>query len=229
MKMKIKFNFEIKYLIIIVCLFFIFSVISIFQIKKTNFKDKKENSNVVIACPAPNQKIKIAVCPTFYNDLKNIETDKFEIILTNSTKESLVSLGNKRVDIVLAGRTLLPNEKKFKSETVNNPENYYSFLSDQETEIYTDDFSNHKFYTDLDVEKVRKDLDIKEVSRVDNVYEYLDKGVIISSWGNTDYNRAKIVHVLNPDKSRLKISRLPVIYYQSGCEKHIINELKKNL
>lgn len=174
-------------------------------------------------------KIKIATCPTFYEDIKKLDQEKFELIFTNSSTESLDLLANANVDIVLSGRILMPEEQYFDYEIIDNAKNYYSFLSNNSKHIYTDDFDSYSFFTDLELEKIKKDLSIKNIYKVDNVYDYLNDGVVITSWDNTDFTKSYIVHVLNSDTSRLKISRIPILYYKSDFELQIILEVKNIL
>jgi len=52
------------------------------------------------------------------------------------------------------------------------------------------------------------------ISQVENVYQYMDEGIIITSWENTDYNRAEIIHLLENNGRRVKLSRQATAYYK---------------
>lgn len=200
--------------------------ISIFSLSKNNTDQNIGHSSPEI-CPAPNNKAKLAICPTFYNKVDYLDKEKFEIIKTNSSSESLNLLKNKEVDFVISGRTLLPEEGYFENITIGKGDLYYSFLSSDNAQINVKDFNLYNFYTDLDLNILYKDLGIKNIKKVNNVYEHLEKGVIITSWENTNLHKAKIVHVLNNDNSRLEISRIPTLYYQSNCNPLLIDEINK--
>lgn len=156
---------------------------------------------------------RIAVCPTFadYN-LDGLFPD-IELVPTNSTAQSLSMLRDDRVDHVVAGRKLLPHEEylNFKSTILENVG--YSFLSSLVNSITTRDYDGVDFFTDLDVDVLKKELGIKTITKVDDVYAFLDKGVVITSVENTDYTRADLVHVFEADQSRrVRLSRTPILY-----------------
>ncbi len=183
-------------------------------------------SDVTGVCPFFIDKIRVAACPTFYEDIVKLDTEKFDLIFTDSTSDSLYLLSNNKTDVVLSGRILMPGEGNFKKEVLTDSNSHYSFLSNFSRKIYVSDFDLYDFYTDLDINKVKDDLGIKKVSKVLDVYEHLGSGVIITSWNNTDLERSEIVHVLNDDNSRLKISRIPTAYYKDDCDKQTILEIK---
>jgi len=177
-------------------------IILVFLFNKNNFYLSKDSIN---------NKIKIAVCPTYLYLIGDIyKSGNYKIIPAKTTAESIDLFQNKQVDIILSGRTLKPNEPKMKSLIIDQG---YSFLAKMETTIYNENLDDITFYTDLDIKKIKKDININRVNKVEDVYDYLDKGIIITSWENTDYNKAKIVHVLENNGERLKISRRPTIYF----------------
>lgn len=183
-----------------------------------------ENSTLEV-CPAPNSRATVAICPTFYDRAEQLDKEKFELIKTNSSSESLNLLKRKEVDFVIAGRKLLPEEEYFESILIGEKDIYYSFLSLNNEQINVNDFDSYNFYTDIDLNLIKKDLGIDKVEKVDDIYKHLEKGITITSWENTDLNRAKIVHVLNNNGSRLELSRIPTLYYQSNCDKASIEEI----
>lgn len=195
-----------KNTIFIILLFFLITL-SMFFIKNGNSNIKNaENNNMV------ENKIKVAVCPTFYDyNLSNI-LNNYETIKTSSTAESLNLLSSNLVDYVLAGRKLKPNEENNDLEFKILENIGYSFLSNKINSITTEYFDSHVFYTDLDLENIKKDLNIKNIQKVDNIYDYLDNGIIITLIENTDYSRANLVHVLDENNNRLKLSRTPILY-----------------
>ncbi len=174
----------------------------------------KQDSNSVINELLDQEKIKIAACPTCFEITKNINTDKYEIIKTASTAESLSLLQERKVDMILAGRTLKPDEPQMDGLLIKEG---YSFLSDKEITIYFDQLKNQTIYTDLDIEDIKNVLSLQKIEQVNNVYNYLDKGIVITSWENTDYARAKITHILKTNGERFELSRRPTIYCPHIC------------
>jgi hypothetical protein len=169
------------------------------------------------------KKIKIAVCPTYHKMAKNIDAEEYEFIETGATAESLNLLKNNKADMILAGRALKPTEPKLKSLLVKKEG--YSFLSDQVKVIKVGDLNNYDIYTDLDSALIKKEFSIKKIHEVDDVYKFLDKGIVITSWENTDYARAEIVHVLEDSGERAPLSRRPTLYFSQTREEDA-NKLK---
>jgi len=163
------------------------------------------------------KKLKIAVCPTYHKMAKNIDAEEYEFIETKSTAESLNLLENNNADMVLAGRVLKPSEPKLESFLVKKEG--YSFLSNQSKVVKFEDLNNYDLYTDLGSTLIKKAFSIKKINQVDDVYKFLDKGVIITSWENTDYARAEIIHVLKDSGERVSLSRRPALYFSQAYEK----------
>ena len=138
------------------------------------------------------KRIKIAACPTCIDSVGTIEDERYEIVPTASTAESLQLLRYEEVDMILAGRTLKPGEAKMEAIVL---EQGYSFLSKEGGFLYRDELHDQTFYTDLKKEEIEKKIALETIQEVEDVYEYIDQGIIITSWENTDYGRAKIVHI----------------------------------
>ncbi len=179
------------------------------------FNFNKQNKDQVFTGKIPVQeKIKIAACPTCYKLSEKLGLEKYQVIKTNSTAQSVALLESGQVDMILAGRTLKSNEPKLDYLLI---EEGYSFLSNQEATIFIDQLNNYNIYTDLNVAGLKEKLSIEKIQIVDNVYEYLDRGIIITSWENTDYNKAEFVHLLERNGERVKLSRRPTIYCPNIC------------
>ncbi len=179
------------------------------------FNFNKQNRNQVFIDEMPAQeKIKIAACPTCYELSKKLSLEEYQIIKTNSTAHSIALLESGQANMILAGRTLKPNEPKLDYLLINEG---YSFLSNQETTIFVDQLNDYNVYTDLNAEELKQEFPIEKIQTVNNIYEYLDKGIIITSWENTDYNQAEIVHILERNGERLKLSRQPTVYCPNVC------------
>jgi hypothetical protein len=176
----------------------------------------------------------VAVCPTYQSLRDELIEDGFEVIKTNSTSESISLLRNGSVNLVISGRKPKSAEIDLKYKAVQL-EGHYSFLSEKSLTIYEDNLSLYDIYTDQDTEKVKKIFKVENIAKVDNVYEYLDKGIVITSWNNTDYSRSSVVHILNFEGTRNPKSRMPFIYYSTNANNYVdvieevaINNLKES-
>ena len=169
------------------------------------------------------KKIRVAVCPTYHKMVESIDTEEYEFVKTGATAESLSLLMNNYADIVLAGRVLKPSEPKLQSILVR--EEGYSFLSDHSRMVMVKDLNRYDIYTNLDIALIKKLFSVEKVHQVDDVYESLDKGIVITSWENTDYARAEIVHVLQDSGEREPLSRRPTLYFSQAHAKEA-NDLK---
>ncbi len=203
---------------IVIFFLFLFS----FLILNQTIKTKNTSLN---ACGVSLVKNRIAACPTFHKYLRNLDQDIFDVYFTNSSSESFYLLENNQVDLILSGRTLKLDENFFPNKVLGDYNNYYSFLSANTKTIYLNELNFYNFYTDLDRNKVKKDLGIEEIEEVENVYNFLNDGIVITSWERTDFSKSEMVHVLKEDDSRLELSRIPIIYYKEDCDLNIIMKL----
>lgn len=174
---------------------------------------KKDNANQPDFA-YQKEKVRIAVCPTCYETARRLDAEEYQVILTASTAESLSLLKNNQVDMILSGRTLKPSEPDMNFILI---EDGFSFLSSQEISISLGELNSYVVYTDLDSELLKRYFSIKTIQKVDDVYMYLNHGIAITSWENTDYSRAKIVHVFEESGERVKLSRRPTIYCPAIC------------
>lgn len=170
------------------------------------------------------EKIKIAVCPTYYNIADFFPTSEYEVVKTNSTANSLGLLNNNHVDYVLSGRPLKSSEGDFKREFISKKG--YSFVSTKDKIVNTNNLEDETVCTDLDKEIIETDLNLKNVKQVQEISECESGSIIVTSWDNTDYNKFKIVHVINSDGSRHVLSRTPILYCHNKCSQNIINQIK---
>lgn len=161
------------------------------------------------------EKIKIATCPTLYELSKKLDLEKYQVIKTGSTAQSIALLESGQVDMILAGRTLKPNEPQMDYLLIDEG---YSFLSNQEATIFVDQLNDYNIYTDLNAEELKQKFPIEKIQTVGNVYKYLDKGIIITFWENTDYEQAGIVHLLEKNGTRVKLSRRATVYFPIICD-----------
>ena len=169
--------------------------------------------------------VKVAVCPTFYNSISSLDKEIYPV-KTQFTSESISLLTAGKVDYVLAGRILKPGEKIFPFAILGSG---YSFLSSEEKTITEKELQNLNIYTDIDVEEVNQVFTLDNVSRVSDVYNYLEEGIVITSWNNTDYSLAKPVHLVDKNGKRNLNSRIPILYCSNICDKKLVDLLKANL
>jgi hypothetical protein len=173
-------------------------------------------------------KTKIAACPTLISFIENLDKKRYEIIATNSTSESISLLNRGLSDFILAGRTLKPGEPKLDAHIIKKG---YSFLSDGEKTILKNNLHNYNIYSDLELYDINQ-LGLGSIAIVEDVYQFLDKGIIVTAWENTNYLQAEIVHVLENNGNRFALSRQPALYCPISCEtdeaKKLISIFKNN-
>jgi hypothetical protein len=154
----------------------------------------------------------IAVCPTFYTSVDNLG-DGYTVVRTESTAESLQLLDSGRVDFAIGGRMPLPEEENLEYMVLDDSERF-SFLFKESVVVMEKNLRDMVVYTDQDVDLIREIFGITEVVVVEDVYEYVQEFVIITSWDNTDYSKGNIVHLLDSNGSRNYNSRIPVLFYR---------------
>lgn len=169
------------------------------------------------------QSLSVATCPTFLESLENFWKDKGAVASTNNTAESLQLLSKNEVDFVISGRPLKPGEGEFEHFFINR--SGYSFVGTFEANLYLSDLKNLPIYTDLDIDQIKKDLDLNNLIFIDNIYNRPQPSLAITSWENTDYSRAQIVHILNLDGSRHPLSRTPILYCNK-CAQEVVSMFK---
>jgi hypothetical protein len=211
--------------------FLIFFVLCLFVVFIFLFSQTRQNNPKILGeadkTELESKPVKIATCPTFYNILSSkFQMNEYEVVKTSSTSESLSVLERQEVDYAIGGRILMPGEKEFDFRKIGNG---FSFLSYKETVIFEDDLKENFFYTDLDPDFLKDIFGIVKIMKVRNVYDYLDKGIVITSWENTDYSLARIVHVINFDGSRNILSRIPIVYCLEPCEENFVEKMEKLL
>lgn len=177
--------------------------------------NKKENADQRI--------IKIAVCPTYHQLVEKTNEQKFEFVQTSSTAESLDLLEKGEVEMILTGRLLKPDEPQHDLLVVG--QEGYSFLGQQEKIIFEEDLKNYDIFTDLEPEEIKNKFSVEQVFAVDDVYNFLDQGIVITSWENTDYTRAGMIHLLEKDGRRNILSRRLNLYCPASCQTITTQEL----
>ena len=161
-------------------------------------------------------KISVAVCPTYYEAVDGLG-EEYKVVKTQSTLESLQLLDSGTVDFAIGGRTPKLGEEQFKY-TVLDDTDRYSFLFKESIAITEKELVGMVVYTDQDVDKIKEIFGIENVKRVDDIYKYVEDSVTITSWDNTDYSKAEIVHLLDSDGNRNPNSRIPILYYREGTD-----------
>ncbi len=156
--------------------------------------------------------ITVAVCPTYYDSVNNLG-DEYMVVRTESTAESLLLLDSKRVDFAIGGRTLMPEEEHLEYTVLDDKERF-SFLFKEGIVIMEEKLRGMVVYTDQDVDLIKEIFGITDVKEVEDVYEYVQEFVVITSWYNTDYSKGNIVHLLDSNGKRNYNSRIPILYYR---------------
>lgn len=156
----------------------------------------------------------VAVCPTFYYMAEGMENNsKINIIKTGSTSESLGLFKGGTVDFIVSGRALKKGEPQLPSIKIGKG---YDFIFKNEIVIYEKEMGDFLFYTNLSKEEIVQEFEYiseKNLIEVENIYEYLNEGIVITHLN--DFSKGEIVHILKENNSRVRLSRLPRIYYRN--------------
>jgi len=154
--------------------------------------------------------LRVAACPTYHGSISQLDPKKYELFFSESTAQSINLLENDLVDIIVSGRTLKPNENIAYSLVLGKG---YSFLSNSEHLLFINELKEYNVYTDLEIQEIKNIFPVINISRVENVYDYINEGLIITSWEETDYNNAEVVHLLENNGQRVKLSRQATAHY----------------
>ncbi len=165
--------------------------------------------------------IKIAACPTFYYLLAEIESDQIQTIKTQSTAESINLLEEEEVDLIISGRPLKEQEPDFLF-TIIGPG--YDFLFEKELFMKEEQMQDIIFYTNLSIDKISEDFSyITKIEKVDNILDYLQKGIVITKLENR--LKGELVHIVKENGSRVRLSRRPRLYSFSQEKIDIISKI----
>lgn len=155
----------------------------------------------------------IASCPTFWHMLEGLEDEDLEKYYTESTGQNVQGVLSGDIDAFISGRALHPEEPDLNRKILGPG---FSFISDESREVFVGSLDEYEFYTDESKEEVIDSFEgitDDNLHRVEDVYGYLENGLVITSLENTDYSRGEIVHVLYENGSRHRYSRTPALYY----------------
>lgn len=177
----------------------------------SNKEVNPDSSGKIVPGTKDSEAIKVAICSTYQYLFDEISAYGYVVVKTNSTAESIDRLRKREVDVVISGRKPLPSELDLQYKMLVLP-NRYSFLSTESIPVTSEDLGLSKVYTDQNIEEIKTQFTLNEIKSVNNVYEYLNEGIVITSWENTDYSKASVVHVLQRDGTRHPNSRTPVVY-----------------
>lgn len=164
----------------------------------------------------------IAACSIPYNKYKSLIPYPHKIIETSSTAESMELMKMNKVDLVISSRTKLTEERAEKGFVLKKG---YAFLSNRQFFVFQEELSSYKIFTDQDVDLIKDLFSLEEVEFVFNPYDFLDKGIVITSWDNFDYSKAELVHVFNNKGEVLLASRQPALYCLNSCEEGFFEEI----
>lgn len=161
-----------------------------------------------------NRTLIAAICPTVHYMTEDLKEEGFEVIKASSTPESLSYLENGEVDFAICSRIPAPGEPNFSHEVIGEG---YSFFSGEEMLVMEETMGNYTYFTDQFVSKVLSrfpNIPYEKITRVEDVYDYIDSGIIITTVENTDYSVSEVVHIFNEDGERVRFSWAPVLYYR---------------
>jgi hypothetical protein len=185
--------------------------------------NSKQTEPMLTTSLPTKEKIKIAACPTCYEADKKLDKEKYEIVPTATTAESATLLARGSVDMLLAGRTLKPSEAAADFLVLTGG---YSFLGDKQLNLDINEIKDRTIFTDLDPVELKNNLPDFTFKQVDDVYDYITKGIVLTTWENTDYSRAEIVHVYENNGRRLAMSRRPTLYCPTNCQDEVATDIK---
>ncbi len=170
----------------------------------------------------------VSTCSTFYSLLREESLKNITLIDLDSSQNALATAENTRINTALIGRKPKPKETVLNCIKLEGYEGY-SFISSEEQTIYLTELQEQEIYTSLNPEKLSSKFNLNKVSRVENVYDYIDIGIGVISWESMNYAEANMVHVLNPDDSRFLPSRAPYLCCKNICDENIINQLTQSI
>ncbi len=176
------------------------------------FLQREERILLVTAFNEKTKEVTVASCPTFYYMLDKLEKEGIEVVKTRSTAESMEKLIDGKADFFISGRALMPEEPDFFAEVIGPG---FSFIYKESIYMHEKEMAHVPFYTDLSTSKIKERFPLidENLYEVGDVYDYLEEGIGITSFENTDYSRSKVVHVFQDNGNRSRYSRIPVIYY----------------
>jgi len=171
------------------------------------------------------EKLIVAGCPTFHYMLEELESSqKADVIMTDSTAESLRLIEKGAVDLIISGRALKEREPRLISEKIGAG---YDFIFREEVVVLEEEMRFIPFYTDLNLEKIMEDfrhISESNLNKIEEPRKYLEKGIVITTLDD-GFLIGETVHVLEAGGSRVRLSRLPRIYYDEGISANKIKNL----
>lgn len=224
-----------KKIIIFLGLIFIFIAGIILQNNKEDTKnalqgDEKEME--VYESPITYEEkdlIAVSACPTFYYMLDMIEkendTGKIKTIKTETTAEGLGLLNRREVDLVISGRALRSTEPNFLSEKIGLG---YDFIFSKEILVSEQEMEFIPFYTNLSADKIIESfafISEKNLIKAEDVFENLNKGIVITFL--EEEMKGELVHIIQENGERLRLSRLPRLYYSFNTKLEKLEFIKK--
>ncbi len=171
------------------------------------------------------ENIVIAGCPTFYYMLEKLEKEGFGVAMTASTKDNFELMKRGEADFAISGRGLIESERFYPSLLIGPG---YVLLFEEEVVVQKEELEGVNFFTDLSKEDVLRDFSFileNNLYEVDVVEPYFSKGIVITSHVNE--NKGRLVHLINEKGERVRISRIPRLYYNEGAEDAVIEEIKR--
>lgn len=208
------------------------AILTILFLSSRTGESLDSSSGDILGDTGTRNRMRIAVCPTFYSLVDDLDTEKYEIVRTASTAENIILIESGEVEYMIPGRALAPWEPELDSIVLSDDESY-SFIGLIEEPLYiTDernDLENFSIYTDQDPDRIEELFGVSDVNFVRDVYQHLEDGIIITSWGNTSYAQGIPVSILNEDGSRVAESRRGTLYCLDTCDTAPVRRLLNDI
>lgn len=171
-----------------------------------------------------NDNLTIVGCPSYHKNFPALQDEGFRVIRSGSVTESIQLLESERADFAIIGRKLKPDEPQFLDLKLRDG---YLFLNEEGSSITESEMSSFDFYTDLDRGEIAATF--PEISEDNLIYEKdpytkTGKGIVVTSYENTDYSNANPVYIYDGFGRRVENSQRPTLIFS---DKNDINRAKE--
>ncbi len=175
------------------------------------------------------KEITVASCPTFYYMLDKIDDiDWVNTIKSGSTAESLEYYKKGEADVVISGRPLSEDEPKLLAEKIGRG---YDFIFMESFPMWEEEMELITFYTNLDKQQIIDDFQYITEDNIlkleGDVEDYITESVVITILD--DHMIGGTANIFKSDQSRVRMTRLPRIYYDDKINKNKIVAIKETI
>lgn len=172
----------------------------------------EENNMLTGYSTIQDEKLKLGYCPTMTEDAELIKgmNPKIELIEYTSSSTVLASLNSKDIDIALIGRKTKTYELDDGFERMLKKG--HTLIAPSKEFIYYNDLIKLKIYTAIDRDITEKKYPYLYFEFLENEDILFDgKNIILISWDDFK-NDMELLIPLNPDGSKIKEFRTPILY-----------------